>query len=354
LLHPEEQVLAQMLHGWTIQQQSRMLKPPTIEGRLAVIRRFVAYTNAYPWQWAAADVEEWTSLLAGERGLSHSSIRGHQNALRMFMEYLIDPRYDWVEECRSRFGQTPVQICHEWNTVEHLDGYEGRPANRPLTREELQAFFDECDRRVAAVRKAKRKGELAALRTGAMFKVAYAWGLRRRELVMLEVADFGRSAAAPEFGRFGYAHVRYGKSLRGGPPRRRTVLTTMPWSVDVLREYVEEVRPRFGFDRLATLWPTERGGRVAMSKVDEQFASVRDALGLPPEIRPHSLRHSYVTHLIEDGWDPRFVQEQVGHAYASTTAIYTGVSNDFKNRVLREALDDLYQTGSENRKGRGR
>lgn len=77
-------------------------------------------------------------------------------------------------------------------------------------------------------------------------------------------------------------------------------------------------------------------------KVDEFFAEIRDAIGLPAELTPHSLRHSYVTHLAEDGWDGRFVQEQVGHAYASTTAIYTSVSSDFKNRVLRDALDDLY------------
>jgi site-specific recombinase XerD len=46
-----------------------------------------------------------------------------------------------------------------------------------------------------------------------------------------------------------------------------------------------------------------------------------------------------VTHLIEDGFDPRFVQEQVGHEHASTTSIYTCVSSDFRTRSLRQALD---------------
>ncbi|MBT2225170.1 tyrosine-type recombinase/integrase [Nonomuraea sp. NEAU-A123] len=50
-------------------------------------------------------------------------------------------------------------------------------------------------------------------------------------------------------------------------------------------------------------------------------------------------RHSYVTHLIDDGWDPRFVQEQVGHEHASTTSIYTCVSSDFRTRTLRQHLD---------------
>ncbi len=48
--------------------------------------------------------------------------------------------------------------------------------------------------------------------------------------------------------------------------------------------------------------------------------------------------HCYVTHLIEFGYPERFVQEQVGHAYASTTAIYTGVSDDYRNRLLERAL----------------
>jgi len=63
-------------------------------------------------------------------------------------------------------------------------------------------------------------------------------------------------------------------------------------------------------------------------------------LDLPRELGgPHALRHSYVTHLLEDGWDPLFVQQQVGHAWASTTAIYTGVSSGFKNQMLRASLD---------------
>ena len=53
----------------------------------------------------------------------------------------------------------------------------------------------------------------------------------------------------------------------------------------------------------------------------------------------HCLRHSYATHLIEDGYDPLFVQQQVGHSHASTTALYTSVSSDFRTRTLRRALD---------------
>ncbi|HEY5986487.1 MAG TPA: tyrosine-type recombinase/integrase [Streptosporangiaceae bacterium] len=73
--------------------------------------------------------------------------------------------------------------------------------------------------------------------------------------------------------------------------------------------------------------------------MNARFGVYRDALGLDAGLDFHSFRRSYVTHLIEDGWDARFVQEQVGHEHASTTSIYTCVSSDFRVRTLRRALD---------------
>jgi site-specific recombinase XerD len=122
------------------------------------------------------------------------------------------------------------------------------------------------------------------------------------------------------------------------PPRRRSVLTTMAWAVDVLTEYVEDIRGLYAPGKRLALWPTERGGRISVASIYIRFADYRREAGLPPELHPHCLRHSYVTHLIEDGFDPFFVQHQVGHAWGSTTALYTGVSSDFKNTMLRRAL----------------
>jgi site-specific recombinase XerD len=76
--------------------------------------------------------------------------------------------------------------------------------------------------------------------------------------------------------------------------------------------------------------------------MDKRFNWLRAEAGLDPALSLHCLRHSYVTHLIEFGYPERFVQEQVGHAFASTTAIYTSVGNDFKNQTLRAALARVY------------
>ena len=59
------------------------------------------------------------------------------------------------------------------------------------------------------------------------------------------------------------------------------------------------------------------------------------------------LQISRVTHQIEDGVDPAFVQRQVGHRYQSTTAIYSGVSGDFMNTMMRKALSRAFEAGEE-------
>ncbi|MGH3370590.1 MAG: tyrosine-type recombinase/integrase, partial [Nocardioidaceae bacterium] len=114
-----------------------------------------------------------------------------------------------------------------------------------------------------------------------------------------------------------------------------------PWTVEVLDQWFDEVRPLLGMDGNPAAWPSERSPRVRPETLNHRLAAYRNALGLDPGLDFHSLRRSYVTHLIEDGWDPRFVQEQVGHDHASTTSIYTCVSSDFRTRTLRRALDRM-------------
>ncbi|MGH3284869.1 MAG: tyrosine-type recombinase/integrase, partial [Streptosporangiaceae bacterium] len=168
-------------------------------------------------------------------------------------------------------------------------------------------------------------------------------GLRRTETSKLDVADWGRNASAPEFGKYGMLHVRYGKAKRGQPPRRRNVASVMGWAVDAVADYAENVRPRFGFGDHPALWVTERGGRVKPAEINSRFESYREALRLPAALSPHSLRHSYVTHLTEDGVDRRFIQVQVGHECDSSTAIYTHVSDDFMSTALRKALAPAFE-----------
>jgi site-specific recombinase XerD len=340
-LRPEDAMVEAMLRGWQAQQKARGLRDDTIDPRERLVRRFLDFTNEYPWRWTSSHVDEWSMSMTSEGRLAPSTIRGYQTDLRLFTEFLADNcRYGWVSACEEKFGVGvhPVPIVHEWNSIAHLQAYEGSPEARPFTREEVQRFLDYADDQVDRAVRARRKGALAAYRDATLFKTMYGWGLRRTETSKLDVADWGRNPAAPEFGRFGMLHVRYGKAKRGQPPRRRNVLSMFGWAVEAVADYVENVRPKFGCPDHPALWVTERGGRVKPPEINARFESYRDALRMPKTLVPHSFRHSYVTHNTEDGVDRRFIQVQVGHECDSSTAIYTHVSDDFMNTALRKAL----------------
>jgi integrase/recombinase XerC len=336
---PGAVLVEEMLAGWRRQQQARRLSVRLIDERERLVRQFAVFTGCWPWQWTAAQAESWVA----SGGWAHSTIRSYQGALSLFLEYVCDARYGWVAECEQRAGAVPVQVFHERNAAAHAADYEGRPGRRPLTRAELQSFFDTADDHVMRAAGAGRKGWLAGFRDATLFKVIYGWGLRRREAAMLDVSDFGPNPAAPELGQLGVCHVRFGKAMRGSPPRRRAVATVMPWAAEALGQYLEEVRPRYGAGGHPALWLTERRERISPRSVDERFAAWRAVAGLPGELSVHCLRHSYVSHLIEDGADPLFVQFQAGHSWASTTAAYTTVGQDARNQMLRAALARAFE-----------
>jgi integrase len=158
------------------------------------------------------------------RRVRRSTLRGYQEAVRLFCAYLTDPAYGWVGECEKRFGTHPVQVVHEWNAAVHVAAAEGDPAKRAFKLDEMQALLDYADEQVTRIRAAGRKGWLPALRDATLFKVAYGYGLRRNETRMLDVADFGRNPHASEFGEYGVLYVRHGKAMKGSPPA-----STVPW-----------------------------------------------------------------------------------------------------------------------------
>lgn len=343
LLRAEDRVFEAMLDGWRAQQLARGLTPAFIGSSCRLVARFQEHANEYPWRWSAHHVDEFLAdRRSGQRPVTLATLRANAGAIRMFCAYLTDPRYGWAGLCEQVFGDVPSQVVFEWNAPRHRVDDAVPPARRSLTKAELQRFFDTVDDVVDAEFAKGSKRWLPALRDSIAFKVAYAYGLRRRELTMLEYVDFGPNPHVPAYRGFGAVQVRWAKGTAGSGPRRRTVLTVpeFDWVVELLEFWLSPAgRPRFATaDRSRMMWPSERAGSAAVRTFDRSFQRIRQLAGLPEELSLHALRHSYVTHLIEAGYDPLFVQQQVGHSYSSTTALYTSVSADFKHKTVQKMI----------------
>ena len=123
LLDAEERVWEAMLEGWRRQQSSRALKSDTVYQRVKVMAAFRKFTGEYPWQWQPQAVIDYSDSMRS-RGCAVSTVRQHQNAIRLFLDFVTDAIYGYPKECEQRFGATLVQICDEWNTIEHTSEYE--------------------------------------------------------------------------------------------------------------------------------------------------------------------------------------------------------------------------------------
>ena len=149
-----------------------------------------------------------------------------------------------------------------------------------------------------------------------MLKTVYAYGLRGGKRAAWTWPTCGTTRRPRSAGRHGGLFVRWGKAYRGGPPRRRTVLTVpeMDWIAGVLEHWVGEVRPAFGPGSLAALLVTGPGPAALSARaVDDAFTATSRAAWLPAELDLHCLRHAYITHLVEFDYPERFVSEQAGH-----------------------------------------
>src|SRR2546425_7887945 len=87
-LRPQDAMVEAMLRGWRAQQTARGLKEDTIAPRERLVRRFLEFTNEYPWRWTPSHVDEWSLWMTSERRLAPATVRGYQTGLRLFTEVL--------------------------------------------------------------------------------------------------------------------------------------------------------------------------------------------------------------------------------------------------------------------------
>jgi integrase/recombinase XerC len=164
---------------------------------------------------------------------------------------------------------------------------------------------------------ARRAGIQAALATRdrAIIETLYAAGLRISELAGLELADLDlRRGEVRVLGKGGKERL----GLLGGPAR------------SALGEYLADARPRIRLEAASAesgaLFLNARGNPLGVRGARLRIDRIVRLLGLPRGVSPHTLRHSFATHLLDGGADLRVVQELLGHANLATTQVYTHVS----------------------------
>ena len=164
------------------------------------------------------------------------------------------------------------------------------------------------------------------LRDRAILELLYGGGLRISELVGLDVASLDL---------VGGQAIVLGKG-----DKERAVLFGEP-AVRALQAYLTTGRPELAGGPEPALFLNRDGKRLSARSV--QYAVRRYALvaGIPEEVHPHLLRHSFATHLLDGGADIRIVQDLLGHTSANTTQIYTHVSRARQAEVTEKAWQEV-------------
>ena len=160
--------------------------------------------------------------------------------------------------------------------------------------------------------------DMKGYRDHAMLELLYATGIRVGELISLNVEDVNLSA--------GFLHC----ASKG----KERVIPLYHTAVKALSDYLKDVRPQLAQEGERALFVNMNGERMSRQGFWKLIKYYQEKAGIQTEITPHTLRHSFAAHLLENGADLRSIQEMLGHADISSTQIYT--------HLVNQKLKDVY------------
>lgn len=230
------------------------------------------YLNFLKTDFEHFDIEKIKAFLLEKqaRGASPQTVNLYLNAIKFFYRRVL-----------GRLEHIPIKFAKRSQRLPTV-----------LSREEILKVID-------SLRNKKHR---------LMISVAYAAGLRVSEVIHLKVKDL-------DFDKL-FVYVRHGKGDRD--------------RVTLLSEQLKDALKAFTFGKNLDdyVFDSQRGGKLTSRTAQKVFANALNAsFGMHKKAPFHSLRHSFATHLLENGVDIRYVQELLGHSNIRTTQIYTKVSN---------------------------
>ncbi len=262
-------------------------------------------------------IQEFLEYLASERGLSQNTLKAYQSDIHLFLQgrgesFQVSEKdlFDFIGRLRDQ-GYHPNSIARIWVSLKLFLRY----LKRMGTLKENVAELWESPRLLSVLPVVLSQEEVAKLLKSAdsKFELAileflYATGIRVSELCQLNLFDVDESVIRVK-----------GK---GGKER---IVPIAARTVAVLDQYL--IKRKKGLQENPPLFLTPKGRRINRQFVWELVKNCAKVAGISKNVSPHTLRHSYATHLLENGADLRIIQELLGHSSISTTDRYTHVSN---------------------------
>lgn len=282
----------------------------------------------------------YETYLKTEKKSSANTISSYLRDVRQYLEYAVDNKLNVAKATKgdierytrrlSAEGKSPASVTRAIASLKSFYGYllvsrqsssnpvKGISAVKPekklpqiLTNREVELFLaqPECS-------------DLKGYRDRAMLELLYATGIRVSELINLDVDHINLSAGF----------------LRCESKGKERIIPLYPAAVRAVNDYIERVRIQIVEDTeekaLFVNMTGERMSRQGFWKIIKQY---QEKAGIKKDITPHTLRHSFAAHLLENGADLRSIQEMLGHADISSTQVYTQLVNQKLKAVYNKA-----------------
>lgn len=281
-------------------------------------------------------VAEFLGALQLERGASPNTLSAYRRDLADFQRFLHDYRRAMRQVGSSEISQYLLRLKREGlgprSVARHLSAVrglyrfllrEGWLRRDPTEQLETPRLPQRLPRtlsfeEVAALIESAEPDSPVGLRDRALLELLYATGMRASECNALRIEDVNLSA--------GYVIVT-------GKGSRQRLVPVGAQALHWIRRYLKEARPAMVKRRNpATLFVNRRGGPLSRQGVWGIIKKAARRADVRRVVSPHTLRHSFASHLLEQGADLRSIQTMLGHADISTTQIYTHLSS----RAVRE------------------
>jgi len=312
----------------------RHFSPYTAKCYGADLRQYVDHLKAEFGVTATADQEReaYDARRSGSPArdepetITSSICEADAEVIRGFLEQLAEQNYSPATMARKI---ATLRSFYKWSHKQGLT--ESNPMTLIRTPKQVKRLpkvvsLEQIERLLSAPNDA----EVLGARDRAMLETLFSTGIRVSELVDLNFEDLDEAGEA---------------LLIRGKGKKERLVPLGAHALRALQHYVQKVR---GDRRFAQAWDEGRsdrvlfinkhGGRISARSVRRKLDKYLRQAGLDPAISPHTLRHSFATHLLENGADLRSVQELLGHQSLSTTQVYTHLTTD----RLREAYDEAH------------